>query len=206
MHPLLAAYTIYSFRKELIYVAAAFLIVLSLPFVAVFIVTHAGVNVVSDALVGINPNTNTIEIKNPADGSVVTQLTKAIAWPLLGVITLEFAQSSGYQVFHTGMDIANTSGIGAPITPIMEGTVIYAGEIFWGYGKHIIIDHGDHITSLYAHLDRIYVIEGQEVKIGEVIGTQGSTGWSTGPHLHLETRVSGIPVNPWVFLNTKSDD
>lgn len=200
MHPILAAYTIYNFRKELVYVTAAFLILLTLPIAAVFVITHTGVNVVSDALVGINPITNTIEIKNPADGSVVTQLSKTIAWPLLGVMTLEFGESSGYQVFHTGLDIANKSGIGAPITPIMDGTVTYAGEIFWGYGKHIIINHGDHITSLYGHLDRIYVFEGQEVKIGEVIGAQGSTGWATGPHLHLETRIYGIPVNPHIFI------
>ena len=82
----------------------------------------------------------------------------------------------------------------------MQGKVVYAGEIFWGYGKHIIIDHGDKITSLYGHLDKIYVFEGQEVKVEDEIGKMGSTGWSTGPHLHLEARVYGIPVNPRTFL------
>ena len=82
----------------------------------------------------------------------------------------------------------------------MDGTVTYAGEIFWGYGKHIIIDHGDNITSVYAHLNRIAVYEGQEVKVADSIGEMGSTGWSTGPHLHFEIRVYGIPVDPKKIL------
>ena len=82
----------------------------------------------------------------------------------------------------------------------MDGTVIYAKEIFWGYGKHIIIDHGDNITSLYGHLDKIYVVNGQKVTINDVIGKEGSTGWSTGPHLHFQIDAYGIPVNPRTFL------
>ena len=110
--------------------------------------------------------------------------------------------SSSYQIFHTGIDIANSSG--TSITPFMDGQVVYAGEMFWGYGKHIIIDHGDNIRSVYAHLDKIYVFKGQRVVIGDEIGRMGSTGWSTGPHLHFEIRVYGIPVNPRVFLGTQS--
>jgi murein DD-endopeptidase MepM/ murein hydrolase activator NlpD len=99
------------------------------------------------------------------------------------------------------LDIANPYGlVGDPITPFMDGEVIYEGEIFWGYGKHIVIDHGDNITSVYAHLDKIYVFKGQQVYIGDTIGTMGNTGWSTGPHLHFEIRLYGIPVNPMVFL------
>ncbi len=159
----------------------------------------------SDALVNVDSNTRTIEVLNPADGSVVTELHKPIAWPVTGVITLRFGESSLYQIFHTGIDIANPVGkIGDPITPFMDGTVIYAGETFLGYGKHIIIDHGDNITSVYAHLDRIYVYKGQEVHIGDTIGTMGETGWATGPHLHFEVRVYGIPVNPEHFLNNLS--
>ena len=201
MHGIFTAYTIWSFRKELIFVASSFLIILSLPVIAVFILTHTGVNVVSDALIGIDSKTQSIEIRNPADGSVVKTIHPDVAWPVNGVITLGFAKSSSYQKFHAGIDIANSKGvIGEPITPVMEGKVIYAGEIFWGYGKHIIIDHGDNVSSLYGHLDRIYVYKGQDVKIGDVLGTMGSTGWSTGPHLHLEIRVYGIPVNPKTFL------
>lgn len=163
---------------------------------------NTGINIVSDALVGINPDTLSILIKNPTDGSVVTEITKEVVWPVQGVITLEFAQSSMYQTFHTGIDIANPHGqVGDPITPFMDGVVTYAGEIFWGYGKHVMIDHGDNITSVYAHLDRIYVHVGQELVVGDTLGTMGNTGWSTGPHLHFEIRVFGVPVNPRVVLD-----
>lgn len=202
MNPIFQAFTIWSYRKELKYVFFAFLVVISLPLVAVIILTHTGINIVSDALININSNTRTIEVLNPADGSVVTKLHKPIVWPVTGVITLRFGQSSLYQIFHTGIDIANPEGkIGDPITPFMDGTVIYAGETFLGYGKHIIIDHGDNITSVYAHLDRIYVYKGKEIHIGDTIGTMGETGWTTGPHLHFEVRVYGIPVNPIIFLD-----
>ena len=191
--------SLWSFKRELKLVLLSFLVVLSLPVIAVFILAHTGINVVSDALVGVDSETKNIQILDPATGEVVKEIDPTIAWPVQGVITLEFAQSSGYQVFHTGIDIANTTG--TSITPFMQGEVVYAGEIFWGYGKHIIIDHGDNIRSIYAHLDKIYVFEGQRVTIGGEVGRMGSTGWSTGPHLHLEIRVYGIPVNPRVFLD-----
>jgi len=191
--------TIFSFRRELKIVLLAFLVVIMLPVIAVFILAHTGINVVSDALVGVDSETKNIQILDPATGEVVSEVDKTIAWPVQGVITLEFGQSSGYQVFHTGIDVANSQG--TPITPFMQGEVVYAGEIFWGYGKHIIINHGDNIRSIYAHLDKIFVFKGQKVNIGDEIGRMGSTGWSTGPHLHFESRVYGIPVNPRVFLD-----
>lgn len=189
---------VFSLKKEIKLTILAFLIVLSLPVIAVFILTHAGINVVSDALVGIDPNTQAIEIKDPKTGEVIKEIHPEIAWPAQGTITLRFGESSFVQVFHTGLDIANYTGY--PIIPFMDGTVIYEGETFFGYGKHIIIDHGDNITSIYAHLDKIYVYQGQEVKIGDQIGNMGKTGWATGPHLHFEVRMYGIPVNPEVFL------
>ncbi len=63
----------------------------------------------------------------------------------------------------------------------MPGTVIYTNEIFWGFGKHIIIDNGDNITSIYGHLSAIYVTQGQPVKPSDVIGAEGESGWATGP-------------------------
>lgn len=198
------ALTIWSFRKELFYVTLAFILILLIPVIAVFILTHTGINVVSDKLATVNSKTQAIQIRNPKDGSIVKEIHPVVAWPVTGVITLEFGESDfPYQIFHTGIDIANPNGqIGDPITPVMDGTVIYAGEIFWGYGKHIIIDHGDNITSLYGHLNKIYVVNGQKVTINDVIGREGSTGWSTGPHLHFQIDVYGIPVNPRTFLGT----
>jgi murein DD-endopeptidase MepM/ murein hydrolase activator NlpD len=198
MNPNVTVASLWSFRRELKIVLLAFLVVIMLPVIAVFILAHTGINVVSDALVGVDSETKNIQILDPTTGEVVSEVDKTIAWPVQGIITLEFAKSSSYQVFHTGIDIANSQG--TPITPFMQGEVVYAGEIFWGYGKHIIIDHGDNIRSIYGHLDKIFVFVGQGVNIGDEIGQVGSTGWSTGPHLHLETRVYGIPVNPRVFL------
>ena len=189
---------LWSFRKELKVVLSAFLIVLLLPVIAVILLTQVGINIISDKLVGQDPTTQEIQLKDPTSGEVVTTINPTVVWPTHGVITLEFGQSSLYQVFHTGIDIAGR--LGDPINPAMDGKVIYAGEIFWGYGKHIIIDHGNNITTVYAHLDKIYVYNGQKVTTSETIGAQGQTGWATGVHTHFEIRVFGIPVNPRVFL------
>ncbi len=207
MNPLFfkAIFTIFSFKEELKYVLLAFLIALSIPIIAVILLTHIGLDIISDKLVSVNEITQNIEIHDPTTGEA-TPIEVIAAWPTTGVITLEFAQSSGFQIFHTGIDIANANAkVGDPINPVLPGKVIYAGEIFWGYGKHIIIDHGNNITSVYAHLDKIFVVKGQEITTTkQVIGREGSTGWSTGPHLHFEIRVYGIPVNPRTFLGQGS--
>ena len=197
MNPKLV-FTLWSFRNELKYVVIVFAAVLLLPLVAVILLTQVGINIVSDKLVSQNPQTQVIEIRDPLTGDVVNTITPNVVWPAKGVITLEFGESSKYQPFHTGIDIASKKG--DPINPAMEGTVIYAGEIFWGFGKHIIIDNGDNIHTIYAHLDKIFVYKGQRVKTDTVIGHEGSTGWSTGNHLHFQVNVYGIPVNPRVFL------
>ena len=193
---------IWSFRRELKYVFFAFIITLLIPILAVILVSNVGLSIVSDKLATINLQTNTIEIHDPRTGKVIKDLKITGVWPVHGVVTLEFGESDlPYQVFHTGIDIANPyRQIGDPITPFMEGTVIYAGEIPFGLGKHIIIDHGDNITSYYGHLSAITVIKGQKVKPGDVIGAEGQSGWATGPHLHFQIDVFGIPVNPRTFL------
>ncbi len=191
--------SIWSFRKELKVVILAFILILSLPIAAVFMLTNAGVDIVSGKLATQNVQTGGVDIHDPKDGSVISNVNLQRHWPIHGVVTLEFgAIDLPYQPLHTGIDISNV--IDTPVTPVMDGKVIYAGEIFWGYGKHIIIDHGNNITSLYGHLDKIYVYTGQKVTFDKVIGAEGSTGWSTGPHTHFEIRVFGLPVNPRTFL------
>lgn len=195
-------FALWSFRRELKYVLLAFLVLLSLPIVAVIILMNAGFNVVSDKLVTVNTNTQSVQLRDPKDGSVIKEIKPIVSWPVSGIITLEFGQSDlPYQPFHTGIDIANPQGqIGDSIHPFMDGTVIYAGEIFWGFGKHVIIDNGNNISSIYAHLDKIFVYPGEKVTINDVIGLEGKTGWATGPHLHFQINVFGIPVNPRSFL------
>lgn len=187
----------WSYRRELAFVTYTVILLLLLPILAVFTITNTGIQIVSDALIDTDPTTQTIQIKNPTDGSILSEITTPIIWPVQGVITLKFGESSIYQPFHTGLDIANAKGyIGDPIHPAMPGTVTHVGDISWGYGKHVIIDHDNHLTTTYAHLCCVYAQEGQQVTSEDVIGGMGSTGWSTGSHLHFEVRVLGVPVNP----------
>ena len=103
--------------------------------------------------------------------------------------------------YHMAIDIANSQ---APdIYAAADGNVIYANCLSWGYGCHIIVDNGGGIKTLYAHLQKFYVSvkEGErEVKRGQAIGKMGSTGRSTGTHLHFEVRINNAPVNPWSYL------
>ena len=98
---------------------------------------------------------------------------------------------------HAGIDIG--AGSGTPIYAAKAGTVIHSGGM-GGYGNAVIIDHGGGFTTLYAHQSRLGSREGQQVSQGQVIGYVGSTGNSTGPHLHFETRVNGAAQNPRRYL------
>jgi murein DD-endopeptidase MepM/ murein hydrolase activator NlpD len=103
----------------------------------------------------------------------------------------------GYRRFHAGMDFA--ASYGSTIRSADSGTVIFAGW-YGGYGKAVIINHGRGITTLYGHTSELYVAEGQGVQRGQAIAAVGSTGLSTGPHLHFEVRHDGTPVDPANFL------
>ncbi len=124
-----------------------------------------------------------------------------MAWPLKGRITSRFGYRRhplwGGRHHHTGLDIA--AKYGSPIRAGDSGEIIFAG--WWdGYGKAIVIDHGRKTTTVYGHMSRIYKQVGTVVAKGQIIGLVGSTGYSTGPHLHFEVRKNGKPVNPIKFL------
>jgi murein DD-endopeptidase MepM/ murein hydrolase activator NlpD len=98
---------------------------------------------------------------------------------------------------HTGWDM--NGGMGQPIVSAASGTVIYAG-VKGGYGNTLMVDHGGGMVTLYAHQSKFAVGYGASVGAGQVIGYVGSTGDSTGPHLHFEVRIGGSPVNPSRYL------
>jgi murein DD-endopeptidase MepM/ murein hydrolase activator NlpD len=116
----------------------------------------------------------------------------SFGWPTNGYI------SQGFWYGHRGIDIANAIGI--PVAAADGGYVSYAGWSNAGYGYMVQIDHGNGFSTLYAHLSQWYVDPGQAVGRGQVIGAMGSTGNSTGPHLHFEVRYGGAPQNPLVYL------
>jgi murein DD-endopeptidase MepM/ murein hydrolase activator NlpD len=122
-------------------------------------------------------------------------------WPVQGIVTSSFGSRldpfKGEGAFHTGIDIASNQGdaVRAPA----DGIVLKAG-LGTGYGREVVVDHGHGVETLYAHLSGFAVITGQDVHKGDVLGYVGSSGHSTGPHLHYEVRIHDTPVNPSKYL------
>jgi len=109
-----------------------------------------------------------------------------------------FNVTQGYSVFHRGVDLNEV--LGAPVYPIMDGRVEAIYYSRFSYGNHVMVNHGSGFKSLYAHLAKITVEVGEEVDKNTVLGTVGSTGWSTGSHLHLEVYDNGRTFNPLTIL------
>jgi murein DD-endopeptidase MepM/ murein hydrolase activator NlpD len=130
-------------------------------------------------------------IRLPASAGAASASAAGLIWPVHGPVTSEYGPRWGG--FHPGIDIA--AAFGTPIHAAKDGVVIFAG---WngGYGNFVLIDHGGGLVTGYAHQSQIAVTQGQTVGQGQVIGYEGSTGDSTGPHVHFEVRVNGSPQNP----------
>jgi murein DD-endopeptidase MepM/ murein hydrolase activator NlpD len=122
-------------------------------------------------------------------------------WPVNGRLMAGYGVRSdpfsGEGAMHTGVDISAPEG--TPVHATADGIVVHAG---WngGYGRCVIIEHGNNYQTWYAHLSRLDVLEGQEIRQGETVGAVGTSGRSTGAHLHYEVRVGSTPVNPYRFL------
>lgn len=137
--------------------------------------------------------------------TVVKNSTGSFMWPIQGRVSSGFGSRfhpiHRRRITHTGLDIAGPNR--GAVHAADGGEVIFAG---WkgGYGKAIMINHGNrngkNLVTLYGHLSSISVSRGQNVSKGQTIGAEGSTGYSTGPHLHFEVRVNGAPVNPMGYL------
>jgi len=123
------------------------------------------------------------------------------AWPVAGRIISGFGYRIhpifGVRRFHSGIDIV--ASYGTPVKAADGGQVVQAGY-FGGYGNSVMLYHGGGFATWYAHLSSINVSMGQLVKRGQVIGLVGSTGWTTGPHLHFEVRINGAPQDPRAHL------
>lgn len=118
--------------------------------------------------------------------------------PVKGKISSRFGSNSSVRDHtHMGLDIAASTG--TPIKAAANGTISFAGTKS-GYGKLIIINHGNGIQTYYGHCSKLYKSEGTKVNAGDVIAAVGSTGYSTGPHLHFEIRKNGEYINPQKYL------
>jgi murein DD-endopeptidase MepM/ murein hydrolase activator NlpD len=122
-------------------------------------------------------------------------------WPVEGQVTGSFGERidpfNGEGAFHSGVDIG--SSYGSPIIAPADGVVTFT-DMLGGYGRAIMIDHGNGISTRYGHLSGFAVTAGQHVHRGDVIGYVGASGRSTGPHLHYEVRINDTPVNPYKYL------
>lgn len=194
------------FGKETAIVLVTLLTLVSLPLLVVVTAAASGTAAVSQALVKANPVTHVVEVFD-SHGKKVAELELSTTWPTTGIVTDEFGTHDPFRRLlglgkHTGIDIADEhSQTGNPVTPFMLGTVTRVDTSDNdSCGISVRLDHGNGISSLYCHLASIATTVGKEVKPGDVIGYTGNTGTSTGPHLHFQTMVYDIPVNPRTFM------
>ena len=137
------------------------------------------------------------KIEEERSAPVINGIKLAVT-PVTGTISSRFGVSSRIRSStHTGLDIACSTG--TDIKAVSSGTVISVTS-GGAYGNLLKISHGNGVETWYAHCSQIYAKEGQDVSAGDVVAAVGSTGNSTGPHLHLEIRLDGTPVNPQDYL------
>ena len=147
--------------------------------------------------VNITKTTGNVNIRSTTSSKKV-DIGISLIRPISGVITSRFGALSKIRTSaHTGLDIAASSG--TPIAAAAAGTVIFSGRK-GNYGNMVVIAHNNGVQTYYAHCSRLYVTAGTQVAQGQTIAAVGSTGNSTGPHLHLEVRVNGVAYNPQNYV------
>jgi len=149
-------------------------------------------------------NNQPSNLASTKDNNSPSPTSSATQWPLHGQITTLFGVPEWpFQPIHTGIDISSGSPAGiTPIKPFRSGRIVSVVSSNVGLGNHIIIDHGGGVTSVYAHMSSIITKKGDKVDLSTVLGFEGSTGASTGPHLHFEVRQNEQPINPKQFFST----
>ena len=151
----------------------------------------------SPSINSLPSNSNTIDWSKFTGNPAADSATPSI-WPVTGVVTSPYGLRWNGSDFHPGIDIANE--LGTPIVATADGVVEFAGWNSGGYGNMVDINHGNGIMTRYGHASQVLVSTGQSVKRGQVIAYMGSTGFSTGPHVHYEVHVNGQKVNPISYL------
>ncbi len=153
---------------------------------------------------------NDIETKQAAKGTSFADYYVSVN-PVMPVEGARITSRFGYRThpitgnygFHTGLDLAAAEG--TPVVSSFYGRVTETGEDD-AWGKYVIVEHSENFATFYCHLSEIYVKEGAVIRQGETVGLVGSTGWSTGPHLHFEVRINGIRVDPELLLYPENAD
>jgi murein DD-endopeptidase MepM/ murein hydrolase activator NlpD len=148
---------------------------------------------------------NLLALKSRSSGRLRSGGSPPSLWPVEGHVFGPYGERrdpfSGEEgAYHRGVDISAPTGTSVHVTA--NGIVVHADFLSGGYGRLVVVDHGGGIETYYAHLSRIYVHAGQEVRRGDLMGAVGSTGRVTAPHLHYEVRLGGAPVNPRRYLVT----
>jgi murein DD-endopeptidase MepM/ murein hydrolase activator NlpD len=197
------------FRKsktEIKIVLGTLTVLVFLPAIVLVVLAASGIAIVGNALAAVNPITHMVSIFDP-NGKEIRQVELSTVWPARGYVSDEFGTLSTERSDmglgpHTGIDIANEKGqTGAPITPFMSGKVTRVHDKDDNTcGKYVKLDHGNGITSLYCHMIETATTKDADVKPGDVIGYVGSTGISTGAHVHFQIMIYDIPVNPRIFM------
>lgn len=162
---------------------------------------------------GVKKDTKTsVEVIKPAKDEVLEVGTRAgsftiassidFQWPYEGFIYSYYGESDGRVQTHKGIDLVNYGGCYRdPAYAAADGVVLFSGDNGNGYGNYVILDHGNGILTYYAHFDSCSVSTGDIVKAGDEVGKIGSTGRSTGNHLHFEIKIDGVSVDPLLFLD-----
>lgn len=179
---------------------------LILIFTGIFAIYHRPPSHSATTTIALTPNQSYTEVGQDQSKATVAAITGPLAntpslWPAGGAITSGFGWRNppiedGSEL-HQGIDIAVE--IGTPVVATADGEVVKSG-VAGGYGNLVQINHGNGIETLYGHNSQLAVSVGQKVKKGQVISYVGSTGVSTGPHVHYEVRVNGNAINPMKYM------